>query len=150
LNRQWSREPGGVRINPYFGAGCVHDWWATSVAKHGNFFDRHQFYDLNSDKYEQRSLYRALKPPSLNENNNHNNALSSSSSSSSSSSLASSLNGNPILKELDMMYEELLDQTKRTKKCSEVCATTYFGQPTAERNKKIYQRYLQVKNAIHY
>lgn len=141
LNRQWSREPGGVRINPYFGPGCVHDWWATSVAKHGNFFDRHQFFDLNSDKYEQRSLYRALKPPGG--GGNSGDGLEDTSLTSSSKQ-SNGLINNPILKELEMMYEELLDQTKRTKKCSEVCATSYFGHSTAERNKKIYQQYIQV------
>lgn len=30
LNRHWAREAGGVRINPYFGPGCVHDWCAGS------------------------------------------------------------------------------------------------------------------------
>ena len=147
LNRQWSREAGGVRINPYFGSGCVHDWWSTAVVKHGNFFDRNQFYDLESDGLEQRSLYRSLKPLTAKRDEP-------------SSELERPVH--PLTDALDEMADRLLEHTKRTKRCSEVCAVRIFDgvvlppgataesiarTKTGSRNQALYRAYISVLNS---
>jgi len=70
------------------------------VTKHGNFFDRHQFFDLSTDKFEQRSLYRGLKAQPGPKGGATPGAVSafvsSLSSSSSSSSVASVLTSGAV------------------------------------------------------
>jgi len=160
LNRQWSREAGGVRVNPHFGPGCVHDWWATAVTKHGNFFDRHQFFDLTTDRFEQRSLYRALKtPPGKSTAGNINGFPSKTTTATSSQQqqqppatvgvggvVGGGRSGLGLATSLEAMYEALLNHTKVTKKCAEVCAVQQWGSAHAESTRKVHLKYLAVLN----
>ena len=160
LNRQWSREAGGVRVNPHFGPGCVHDWWATAVTKHGNFFDRHQFFDLTTDRFEQRSLYRALNtPPGQSTTTGNVNGFSSKAGTATTSThqqlpptvgvggvVGGGRSGLGLATSLEAMYEALLNHTKVTKRCAEVCAVQQWGAAHAESTRKVHLKYLAVLN----
>jgi hypothetical protein len=144
LNRQWAREAGGVRVNPTFGPGCVHDWWATAVTKHGNFFDRHQFFDLTTDRFEQRSLYRALKPASGGPSGSK--AAAAAPAASVGGVVGGGTRGLGLAAALDAMHEALLNHTKATKKCAEVCAAQQWGAAHADATRRVHLDYLAVLN----